>query len=110
MFEGREVRSCCWARAPSLRPAGGCAPQLADVQEMMFDWRGSLAVTLNAGWDAEQTEGDLSAFLRAFETIYCFQPLAIQVSPGCPPKSARNTNGAGFSGLRAVSCTYLCSC
>ena len=52
---------------------------MADVQEMLFSWRGALAVTLNAEWDAAETEGDLSAFLRAFEALYCFQPLAIQV-------------------------------
>lgn len=59
-----------------------CGVQLADVQEMLFDWRGAVAVTLNASWQPEHTEGDLSAFLRAFEYIYCFQPLAIQVC-GC---------------------------
>ena len=53
--------------------------QVADAQEMLFGWRGLLAVTLNAAWDPEQVDSDLKSFVKAFEAIYVFQPLAIQV-------------------------------
>ena len=46
---------------------------------MLFGWRGALAVTLNAAWDPEQVDPDLKSFVKAFDAIYVFQPLAIQV-------------------------------
>jgi len=53
--------------------------QVADAQEMLFGWRGALAVTLNAAWDPEQVDPDLKSFVKAFDAIYVFQPLSIQV-------------------------------
>ena len=53
--------------------------QVADVQEMLYGWRGGLAVLLNAEWDAEATDAELASFVRSFDTIYCFGPLEIQV-------------------------------
>lgn len=54
--------------------------QVADVQEMLFGWRGTFVVTLNAEWDADGiSDTDLASFMKSFEHVYCFGPLDIQV-------------------------------
>jgi hypothetical protein len=55
-------------------------PQVSDVQEMLFGWRGTFVATLNATWDMEDTtDTDLASFVKSFEHVYCFGPLDIQV-------------------------------
>lgn len=46
----------------------------------MFSWNGRLATLINADWDEEQADADLSSFVKAWEYVYCFEPLEIQVT------------------------------
>lgn len=65
--------------AGPLLVVGATQQQVADVQEMLFGWRGTFVVTLNAEWDAEGiADTDLASFIKSFEHVYCFGPLDIQ--------------------------------
>lgn len=75
---------------PTDADPGRMAPsQVADVQEMLFGWRGTFVATLNATWDAEDAaDTDLASFVKSFEHVYCFGPLDIQV---CTYQGVRQT-------------------
>jgi hypothetical protein len=65
--------------AGPLLIVGATQQQVADVQEMLFGWRGTFVATLNATWDAEDaTDTDLASFVKSFEHVYCFGPLDVQ--------------------------------
>ena len=52
--------------------------QVADVQEMLFGWRGGFAAALNLEWDDDQADADLASFVKSWDCVYCFRPLDIQ--------------------------------
>ncbi len=82
--------------------------QVADAQEMLFGWRGALAVTLNAAWDPEQVDPDLKSFVKAFDAIYVFQPLSIEVRvQGSEEKFERGIVGMQSLPVRASHCIPL---
>lgn len=46
---------------------------------LLSRWRGRAIILLNAEWTAETVEPQFKAFVRSFESVYSFLPLAIQV-------------------------------
>ncbi len=74
--------------------------QVADLQEMLFGWRGGFAAVLNSEWDDEQDDTDLASFVKSWESVYCFRPLDIQARPHAavvcaPPRRSCQGRSAG---------------
>ena len=62
-----------------LRPS-----QVPDLAALLGRWRGKEAILVNAGWtDRAAVPGGSAAFVKSFETVYCFQPIALQVRRTC---------------------------
>ena len=53
--------------------------QLDQLEQVLADWSGPAAVLLNPEFRAEGAEPQHVAFVKAFETIYCFFPLMVKV-------------------------------
>jgi Domain of unknown function (DUF1995) len=78
--------------------------QVSDLQEMLFGWRGTFVVTLNATWDTEDTtDADLASFVKSFEHVYSFGPLDIQV------RSCVVCRKASEAGLIRRTCLQPCA-
>lgn len=63
------------------------------LERLLGNWRGSVAVAVNATWPEDPVDKRLTALARSFACTYCFQPLSIQVRKGpphvcepCPPR------------------------
>ena len=55
--------------------------QLGSTEELLRKWRGRSVVLLNPAWaDGKNIPSKDAAFVKSFEVVYCFQPIAIQVS------------------------------
>jgi len=62
-------------------PQGGLSlVQVEKVEVLLSQWRGRAAVLLNAEWTPENVDSQYKAFVKSFESVYSFLPLAIQVS------------------------------
>lgn len=53
--------------------------QVEKVDVLLSQWRGRIAILLNAEWTVETVDSKYSAFVKSFDSIYSFLPLAIQV-------------------------------
>lgn len=54
--------------------------QVEKVDVLLSRWRGRAVILLNAEWTVETVGPEFKAFVRSFESVYSFLPLAIQVS------------------------------
>ena len=55
--------------------------QLGGAEELLRKWRGRVVILLNPGWsEGQSVPSSHTAFVKSFEVVYCFQPIAIQVS------------------------------
>lgn len=60
--------------------------QLGEVEELLKKWRGRQVILLNPEWaEGQSVPSNHSAFMKSFEVVYCFQPIAIQVSSVLSP-------------------------
>lgn len=54
--------------------------QLDNTEELLRKWRGRSVVLLNPAWaDGKNVPSKDATFVKSFEVVYCFQPIAIQV-------------------------------
>ena len=53
--------------------------QVEKVDVLLSQWRGRAVILLNAEWTVDTMDSKYRAFVRSFESIYSFLPLAIQV-------------------------------
>lgn len=54
--------------------------QLGDIEELLKKWRGRVVILLNPAWaEGRDVPSKHAAFVKSFEVVYCFQPVAIQV-------------------------------
>ncbi len=54
--------------------------QLPEAEELVGKAKGKSVVLLNAQWtDTKSVPSRHGSFVGSFETVYCFQPIAIQV-------------------------------
>lgn len=73
-------------------PQGGLSlVQIEKVEVLLSQWRGRAAVLLNAEWTSENVDSQYKAFVKSFESVYSFLPLAIQVSARMPSMSSALT-------------------
>ena len=61
--------------------------QLEKVDVLLSQWRGRVAILLNAEWTPDTVPSGFKAFDRGFDVIYCFFPLSFQVSHWCTASS-----------------------
>ena len=54
--------------------------QVEKVDVLLSQWRGRAVILLNAEWTVENVDPQFKAFVRSFDSVYSFLPLAIQVS------------------------------
>lgn len=55
--------------------------QLGEAEELLRKWRGRVVILLNPEWaEGQSVPSSHTAFVKSFEVVYCFQPIAIQVS------------------------------
>ena len=47
---------------------------------LLSQWRGRAIIVLNAEWTVETVDPQFTAFVKSFDSVYSFLPLAIQVS------------------------------
>jgi Domain of unknown function (DUF1995) len=96
--------SCIVIVAPKIN-------QVAQVEQLLGRWRGSVCILLNAEWAPLAAEEDLgsidsvhTAFVRSFQVVYCFMPLLIKAFVVSTQEGAvfrcvgGNTKKSGFSG------------
>ncbi|KAL0047175.1 hypothetical protein WJX82_008677 [Trebouxia sp. C0006] len=57
---------------------GPTKDQVEKVEVLLSQWRGRAAVLLNAEWTPENVDSQYKAFVKSFESVYSFLPLAIQ--------------------------------
>ena len=56
--------------------------QLPEAEELVTRSRGRTVILLNPEWtDTKSVPNRHGSFVGSFETVYCFQPIAIQVGP-----------------------------
>ena len=55
--------------------------QVEKVDVLLSQWQGRAIILLNAEWNVENVDPQFKAFVRSFESVYSFLPLAIQVNP-----------------------------
>ncbi|KAL4856994.1 Protein Trigalactosyldiacylglycerol 1 [Chlorella vulgaris] len=72
LADGRDLDGCLLITGPT-------SGQLDSVMRLLAYWRGPAAILLNAEWTAEQAPMEQVAFIKSFETIYCFLPLMVKV-------------------------------
>ncbi|KAI3425204.1 hypothetical protein D9Q98_008972 [Chlorella vulgaris] len=72
LADGRDLDGCLLITGPT-------SGQLDSVMRLLAYWRGPAAILLNAEWSAEQAPMEQVAFIKSFETIYCFLPLMVKV-------------------------------
>lgn len=53
--------------------------QVEKVDVLLSQWRGRAIILLNAEWTVDTVDPQFTAFVRSFESVYSFLPLAIQV-------------------------------
>lgn len=53
--------------------------QVEKVDVLLSQWRGRAVILLNAGWTIENVDPQFIAFVKSFNSVYSFLPLAIQV-------------------------------
>ena len=64
-----------------------CNVQLPEAEQLVAKAKGKTVVLLNAQWtDTKSVPSRHGSFVGSFETVYCFQPIAIQV---CSSKASR---------------------
>lgn len=51
---------------------------------LLSQWRGRAIILLNAEWTVETVDPQFKAFVKSFDSVYSFLPLAIQVSHALP--------------------------
>lgn len=55
------------------------AQQLGEAEELLKRWRGRVVILLNPEWaEGQSVPSSHTAFMKSFEVVYCFQPIAIQ--------------------------------
>ena len=54
--------------------------QVEKVDVLLSQWRGRAIILLNAEWTIENVDPQFKAFVRSFDSVYSFLPLAIQVN------------------------------
>lgn len=86
---------------------------LPDLESLLSTWYGSTAILLNAEWAPYTSEDDSmtppqhGAFVRSFETVYCFYPIAAKAFGVVTIEGAvfrmltNNTTGGGGGGKKA---------
>ncbi|KAL0038912.1 hypothetical protein WJX77_001626 [Trebouxia sp. C0004] len=57
---------------------GPTKDQVEKVEVLLSQWRGRAAVLLNAEWTPENVDSQYTVFVKSFESVYSFLPLAIQ--------------------------------
>ncbi|CAL8470970.1 g10512 [Coccomyxa elongata] len=58
---------------------GPSAGQLGEAEELLRKWRGRVVILLNPEWaEGQSVPSNHTAFVKSFEVVYCFQPIAIQ--------------------------------
>ena len=61
--------------------------QLEKVDVLLSQWRGRVAILLNAEWTPDTLPSGFKAFDRSFDVVYCFFPVNFQASHLCTATS-----------------------
>ena len=80
--------------------------QLPEAEELVGKAKGKTIVLLNAQWtDTKSVPSRHGSFVGSFETVYCFQPIAIQVcSPFEVPRQCWTHSPALLRDTRGLPC------
>ena len=67
----------------TCKPNASLYVQVEKVDVLLSKWTGPAAILLNAEWTPETVNSQHKAFVKSFESIYSFLPLAIKVRGNC---------------------------
>lgn len=86
--------------------------QLGEAEELLRKWRGRVVILLNPEWaEGQSVPSNHTAFVKSFEVVYCFQPVAIQVSNVKVPMSRSSSCNAShleFVCMCCATCASVC--
>ena len=53
--------------------------QVEKVEALLSEWKGRVAIVLNADWAPDNVSSEFRKFAASFESVFSFLPVAIKV-------------------------------
>ena len=88
--------SQCYCK--SVHPNTTECMQVEKVDVLLSQWKGRIAVVLNADWAPDAVDDEYKKFAASFESVYSFLPVQVQVTTVCHSACLLAQNGQGLLG------------